>query len=163
MFSGLNLRMNHSRKTYETRRQWLQRRLRPYAMKKLMAKAWCARQILWPDRQMGILVETGATGFYLVTSRRVGSHPNQRNAFSPDQGVTVKTALLVASPPGVVRTTFPVLAPVGTMKVTCLSEDTVKTSTFTPPTVIVAAWMRPAPASVTASPTLPLGGVTLVM
>jgi hypothetical protein len=39
----------------------------PYAMKKLMAKAWCARQIMWPTRQNGILVETGATGFYLVT------------------------------------------------------------------------------------------------
>src|ERR1700721_2345000 len=80
-----------------------------------------------------------------------------------DQGVTVKMALLVALPPGVVRTTFPVLAPVGTMKVTCLSEDTGKTPIFTPPRVIVAAWSRPAPASVTASPTLPLGGVTLVM
>jgi hypothetical protein len=31
-----------------------------------MAKAWCARQIMWPNRQIGILVETGATGFYLV-------------------------------------------------------------------------------------------------
>jgi hypothetical protein len=42
--------------------------LTPNAMKKLMAKAWCARQITWwPNRQIGILVETGATGFYLVT------------------------------------------------------------------------------------------------
>ena len=39
----------------------------PYSMKKLMAKAWYARQIRWPNRQDGILVETGATGFYLVT------------------------------------------------------------------------------------------------
>jgi hypothetical protein len=39
----------------------------PNAMRKLMAKAWCARQIMWPNRQNGILVETGATGFYLVT------------------------------------------------------------------------------------------------
>jgi hypothetical protein len=37
------------------------------AMKKLLAKAWCARQIMWPNRQQRILVETGATGFYLVT------------------------------------------------------------------------------------------------
>jgi hypothetical protein len=37
------------------------------AMQKLLAKAWCARQIMWPNRQSGILVETGATGFYLVT------------------------------------------------------------------------------------------------
>ena len=34
------------------------------------------------------------------------------------QGVTVNAELLVALPPGVVRTTFPVLAPVGTVKVT---------------------------------------------
>ena len=39
----------------------------PNAMKKLLAKAWCARQIMWPNRQIGILVETGANGFYLVT------------------------------------------------------------------------------------------------
>jgi hypothetical protein len=39
----------------------------PNAIKKLLAKAWCARQIMWPNRQIGILVETGATGFYLVT------------------------------------------------------------------------------------------------
>jgi hypothetical protein len=39
----------------------------PKAIKKLLAKAWCARQIMWPNRQNGILVETGATGFYLVT------------------------------------------------------------------------------------------------
>jgi hypothetical protein len=39
----------------------------PNAMKKLLAKAWCARQIMWPNRQNGILLETGATGFYLVT------------------------------------------------------------------------------------------------
>jgi hypothetical protein len=41
--------------------------LSPNTMKRLMAKAWCARQIMWPNRQIGILVETGATGFYLVT------------------------------------------------------------------------------------------------
>jgi hypothetical protein len=35
------------------------------------------------------------------------------------QWVTVNAVLLVALPPGVVRTTFPVLAPVGTVKVTC--------------------------------------------
>jgi hypothetical protein len=39
----------------------------PNAIKKLLAKAWCARQIMWPNRQIGILVETGANGFYLVT------------------------------------------------------------------------------------------------
>jgi hypothetical protein len=39
----------------------------PNAIKKLLAKTWCARQIMWPNRQIGILVETGATGFYPVT------------------------------------------------------------------------------------------------
>ena len=39
----------------------------PYAIKKLLAKAWYARQIMWSKGQIGILVETGATGFYLVT------------------------------------------------------------------------------------------------
>jgi len=39
----------------------------PNAIKKLLGKAWCARQIMWPNRQSGILVETGTTGFYLVT------------------------------------------------------------------------------------------------
>ena len=31
----------------------------PNAIKKLLAKAWCARQIMWPNRQNGILVEVG--------------------------------------------------------------------------------------------------------
>jgi hypothetical protein len=39
----------------------------PNAMKKLLAKAWCARQIMWPNRQDGMLLEIGASGFYLVT------------------------------------------------------------------------------------------------
>jgi hypothetical protein len=38
----------------------------PGAIKKLLGKAWCARQIMWPNRQSGILVEVGASGFYLV-------------------------------------------------------------------------------------------------
>jgi hypothetical protein len=39
----------------------------PNAIKKLLAKAWCARQIMWPNRQNGILVEVGGDGYYLVT------------------------------------------------------------------------------------------------
>ena len=39
----------------------------PNAIKKLLAKAWCARQIMWPNRQNGILVEVGGNGYYLVT------------------------------------------------------------------------------------------------
>ena len=39
----------------------------PNAMKKLLSKAWCARQIMWPNRQNGILLEVGRDGYYLVT------------------------------------------------------------------------------------------------
>ena len=39
----------------------------PNAIKKLLAKAWCARQIMWPNQQNGILVEVGGDGYYLVT------------------------------------------------------------------------------------------------
>jgi hypothetical protein len=39
----------------------------PNAMKKLLAKSWCARQIMLPNRQIGILIETGITSFHLVT------------------------------------------------------------------------------------------------
>src|SRR5580658_10118757 len=38
----------------------------PSAIKKLLGKAWCSRQIMWPDRQVGILVEVGDSGYYLV-------------------------------------------------------------------------------------------------
>jgi len=41
--------------------------LTPNAMKKLLAKAWCARRIMWPNRQNGILVEVGGNGYYVVT------------------------------------------------------------------------------------------------
>jgi hypothetical protein len=51
----------------------------------------------------------------------------------------VNTAWLEAFPPGVVRTTFPALAPAGTAQVTCWSEFTVNVVTFTPPKMIVAA------------------------
>jgi hypothetical protein len=49
----------------------------PHAMKKLLAKAWCARQIMWHTRQCGILVEVGADGYYLVTPG--GAQPNSAN------------------------------------------------------------------------------------
>jgi hypothetical protein len=39
----------------------------PNAMKKLLSKAWCARQIMWSNRQNGILLEVGRDGYYLVT------------------------------------------------------------------------------------------------
>jgi hypothetical protein len=47
----------------------------------------------------------------------------------------VKLVALVAVPPGVVMTIFPVFAPAGTVAVTCVSEFTVKVVAFTPPKV----------------------------
>ena len=54
-------------------------------------------------------------------------------------GITVKTALLVDLPPGVVTAIFPVFAAAGTLQVSCLSEFTVYAVTFTPPTVMAEA------------------------
>jgi hypothetical protein len=39
----------------------------PNAIKKLVAKAWCTRQIMWPNRQNGMLLEVGGNGYYLAT------------------------------------------------------------------------------------------------
>jgi hypothetical protein len=36
------------------------------AIKKLLAKAWCARRIMWPNKENGILVEVGGDGYYVV-------------------------------------------------------------------------------------------------
>lgn len=77
--------------------------------------------------------------------------------------VTVNIAALAAVPPGVVITTLPVLAPAGTVNVTCLSEFTVKDVTLTPPSVMPVASMNPDPAIATELPTAPLAGVTLVI
>jgi hypothetical protein len=48
-------------------------------------------------------------------------------------GVTLKLLELVADPPAVVTVIFPVLAPLGTDAVTCVSEITVKAVALTPP------------------------------
>ena len=75
----------------------------------------------------------------------------------------MKAVVLEALPPGVVATTFPVLAPAGTTNVTLLSEFTVKAVTATPPTEIADAWINPVPLITTWSPTLPLVGAILVI
>ena len=77
--------------------------------------------------------------------------------------VTVKVVALVAVPPGVVITTLPVLAPAGTVNVTCLSEFTVKDVTLTPPSVMLVASMNPDPVVTTEFPTAPLAGVAPVI
>jgi hypothetical protein len=42
----------------------------PNAIKKLVAKAWCARQIMWSNKKNGILLEVGADGYYLTAPKR---------------------------------------------------------------------------------------------
>lgn len=39
----------------------------PDAIQKLVGKAWCARQIMWLNKQNGILLELGGNGYYLAT------------------------------------------------------------------------------------------------
>ena len=70
---------------------------------------------------------------------------------------------LVAVPPGVVITIFPVLAPVGTVAATCVSEFTVKLAAGTPPNVTEVVCVRLMPVIVTGVPTGPFGGAKLVI
>jgi hypothetical protein len=78
-------------------------------------------------------------------------------------GVTVKVPELVTVPPVVVITIFPVIAPVGTVAVTWVSELTVKVVAATAPKVTLVVWGSPVPVVTTLVPTLPLVGVKLVM
>ena len=72
--------------------------------------------------------------------------------------MTVKLVASVALPPGVVTTIFPVVAPVGTVAVTCVSESTVIAAGL-PLNVTLVACIRPVPVMVTGVPAGPLGGV----
>jgi hypothetical protein len=74
----------------------------------------------------------------------------------------VKVAALEADPPAVVILIFPVIAPVGTVAVTCVPEFTVKVA-FTPPNVTRLVWVNPVPVMTTWAPTGPLPGLKLVM
>ena len=42
----------------------------PVALCKLLARAWCVRQVRWSNKQSGILIEVGATGYYLATPKK---------------------------------------------------------------------------------------------
>ena len=92
-------------------------------------------------------------------------------ALSPSQmlleltphGVTVKVPELVAVPPGVVMTTFPVIAKLGTVADTLLSELTVNVMAFTPPKVTFVVCVRPVPSMVTTVPIGPLVGAMLLI
>ena len=65
-------------------------------------------------------------------SRIHGSHI--RLGIPQHRYVTMKVAALVAVPPGVVILILPVIAPVGTVAVTCVAEFTVNVA-LTPPKV----------------------------
>jgi hypothetical protein len=70
---------------------------------------------------------------------------------------------LVAVPPGVVMTIFPVFAPVGTVAVTSVFETTVKLVAATPPKVTFVAPVRLMPVMVTFVPVGPMSGLKFVI
>ena len=78
-------------------------------------------------------------------------------------GVTVKFVALFAVPPGVVAEIGPVVAPVGTVAVTCVLEFTVNVVAATPPKSTFVVWISPVPVTVTTVPILPLDGEKLLM
>jgi len=81
----------------------------------------------------------------------------------PECHITMKVAALVAAPPVVVILIFPVIAPTGTVAVTCVAEFTVKTDAFVPPKVTAVVWVNPVPMIMTCDPTEPLPGAKLDM
>jgi hypothetical protein len=81
--------------------------------------------------------------------------------FNP-YGVTVKV-LELAVPPTLVTVIFPVLAPVGTVALTLLSEFTVNVAAFTPPKLTYVVCVRPVPPIVTTVPIGPLVGAMLLI
>jgi hypothetical protein len=73
--------------------------------------------------------------------------------------VTVKSDALVAVPPAVVTAIGPVVAPAGTVAVTCVAESTENVVALVPWKVTASAPVRSVPVIVTLVPTGPLGGV----
>jgi hypothetical protein len=74
---------------------------------------------------------------------------------------TVNEVALVVVPPGVVTVTRPLVAPVGTTKVSVVASTTVKLLTLVPFNVTAVAPPRLVPTTVTVVPTRPLLGVKL--
>ena len=77
--------------------------------------------------------------------------------------VTVKVAVLVAVPLGVVTAIGPLVAPVGTMKVMVVLFTTVKPVMATPFKVTAVAPVKSVPVTVTVAPVRPLVGVKPAM
>ena len=69
----------------------------------------------------------------------------------------MKVPELMALPPLVTNAILPVVAPVGTVAVICVSEFTVNVADV-PLNVTLVAWVRPVPVIMTDVPTGPLGG-----
>lgn len=74
--------------------------------------------------------------------------------------MTVKLVVLDTNPPLVVIAILPVVAPVGTVAVICVSEFTANVAEV-PLNATFVAWVNPVPVMVTEVPTGPLGGVKL--
>jgi hypothetical protein len=77
--------------------------------------------------------------------------------------VTVKVAVLVAVPEGVVTARVPLVAPAGTVKVMVVALTTVKPVMAAPFSVTAVAPVKSVPVMVTVVPARPLVGVKLVM
>ena len=88
-----------------------------------------------------------------------------RKLVTAGSGVTLRTvnpAALVALPPGVVTVIAPVVAPGGTVAVSCVSEATVKPAARAPLKRTAVAPLKPVPVMVTSVPTGPEAGRKLV-
>src|SRR5207245_3741441 len=77
-------------------------------------------------------------------------------------GMTVKELALVAVPPAVVTLMIPVVAPLGTVAVICVSEFTVKVAVV-PLKLTAVAPVKAVPLIVTLAPTPPLLGEKLLI
>jgi hypothetical protein len=78
-------------------------------------------------------------------------------------GMTVKLAVLVAMPPGVVTPIIPVAAPTGTVAVICVDEITVNMTAGMPPNVTDEALLKFEPVMVTDDPIAPFAGLKPVI
>src|SRR5579863_1699985 len=105
------------------------------------------------ERRHHLLVES-STSQTPETEKEAGPPLPAKN-----YGVTVNFAELLPVPPGVITEIFPVLAPVGTLAINCLSDFTMKVFCVTPPKVTLVVCVRLSPLIVTGVPTVPLGGV----
>lgn len=73
-------------------------------------------------------------------------------------GVTVKLAVLVTVPPGVVTLILPVVAPTGAVAVICVAETTVKDVAAMPLNATAVAPVKFVPVRVTRVPATPVAG-----